>query len=319
MRALKRSLAGQKIVVKYGGAALAAAAGDAADSGGRPLAAGADPVLAALVSLQAAGARPVLVHGGGPELTAFMARLGKQATFVDGLRVTDRETVALAEMVLAGRVNKALVDRLHALGGRAVGLSGKDGGLFLARKHLHRAADGRTVDLGFVGEILAVDPAVIATLHAGGWVPVVASIAPGLDGETYNVNADLAAAALAAAIRADRFLLLTDVPGVLRDPRDPASLCEQLTAAQAREMIASGTASGGMVPKLEACLAALAGGAGEAWILDGRRPAALEAALFGGLGGAGAGAAPGAPAGTRVLPGGAPAGLAAAGRRGAVR
>lgn len=297
---MKRSLAGLKIVVKYGGAALAATAG-------------ADPVLPALVSLQAAGARPVLVHGGGPEVTAFMARLGKDAVFVDGLRVTDRETAELAEMVLAGRVNKSLVDRLQALGGRAVGLSGKDGGLFLARRRLHRAADGREVDLGFVGDIVAVDPAVIATLHAGGWVPVVASVAPGVDGETYNVNADSAAAALAAAIRADQFLLLTDVPGVLRDPRDPGSLCDQLTAAQAREMIASGAAAGGMVPKLEACLAALAGGVGEAWILDGRRTAALDAAVFGGAAGLRAG--PAGPAGTRVIPGSA-AGLAVAGQRG---
>lgn len=313
---MKRSLAGLKIVVKYGGAALAAApAAGRPAPGSAPSPGGADAVLAALVSVQAAGAHPVLVHGGGPEVTAFMARLGKEAVFVDGLRVTDRETVELAEMVLAGRVNKALVDRLQALGGRAVGLSGKDGGLFMARKRLHRTADGRPVDLGFVGDIVAVEPAVIATLHAGGWMPVVASVAPGIDGETYNVNADLAAAALAAAVRADQFLLLTDVPGVLRDPGDPGSVYEQLTAAQAREMIARGTATGGMIPKLEACLAALAGGVGEAWVLDGRQPAALESAVFGRAAGTG-GEPVGGPAGTRVIPGGPVAAKAATGAGG---
>ncbi len=261
---------GATIVVKYGGAALAAGA--------------AEPVLAALVALQRAGARVVLVHGGGPELTAFLRRLGKEPVFVDGLRVTDRETVEVAEMVLAGRVNKALVAGLQRLGGRAVGICGKDGGLLRARKR-------PGPDLGFVGEIVAVDTSLLEHLHAGGWLPVVASIAPGEDGETYNVNADLAAAALAGALRADSFVLLTDVPGVLRDARDPASLIRELSAAQARDLVREGAVSGGMIPKVEACLAALAGGAGEAWIADGRDGTALEA-LGRGL-----------PAGTRLVAG----------------
>lgn len=266
---------GGTVVVKYGGAALAAGAADA--------------VLAALVALQRSGARAVLVHGGGPEVTAVMRRLGREPSFVDGLRVTDRETVEVAEMVLAGRVNKGLVDRLQRLGGRAVGISGKDGGLFRARKRLHRGKDGREVDLGFVGEIAAVDTSLIACLHGGGWLPVVASIAPGEDGETYNVNADLAAAALAGALRADAFVLLTDVPGVLGDAGDPSSLIPELSAAAAARLVADGVVRGGMIPKVEACLAALAAGARAAWIADGRDAAALKAL------------ARGQPAGTRLV------------------
>lgn len=276
--------AGQTIVVKYGGAALAAA-----EAGS-----GADPVLAAAVALQHAGARLVLVHGGGPEVTAMMRRLGKEPVFIDGLRVTDAETAEIAEMVLAGRVNKGLVDRLQRLGGRAAGLSGKDGGIFRARKRPHRGAGGREVDLGFVGEIVAVDTALVEALLAAGWMPVVASVAPGEDGRTYNVNADLAAAALAGALRADRFVLLTDVPGVLRDRGDPSSLIAELGAREARELIAAGVAGGGMIPKLEACLAALDAGAAEAWIADGRDGAALGDLVRG------------RPAGTRITaaPGG---------------
>lgn len=267
--ALKVFVGGKTIVLKYGGAALAAT--------GRE---GSDPILSEIVSLQAAGARLVLVHGGGQELSEMMRKLGKEAVFVDGLRVTDAETMALAEMVLAGRVNKGLVDRVQSLGGRAVGICGKDGGLLLARKHLHRGGDGREADLGFVGEIVAVEPSIIRTLHGGGWIPVVAGIAPGVDGKTYNVNADSAAAALAGRLGADRFILLTDVPGVLADPGDPRSLINELDTSRVREMIDAGAITGGMIPKLEACLSALSGGAAEAWILDGRYGRALHEALF---------------------------------------
>lgn len=259
------------LVVKYGGAALAA---------------GGDGVLAAVADLRREGRRVVLVHGGGPELSAFLRRLGKESRFVDGLRVTDAETAEVAEMVLAGRVNKGLVAALQGLGVRAVGICGKDGGLFRARPY---RPGGR--DLGLVGEVAAVDPSLVEHLLAGDWLPVVASVAPGERGETYNVNADSAAAALAGALRAESFVLLTDVPGLLRDPEDPSSVLAELEAGEAEALVAAGAVSGGMIPKVQACLAALAAGTRSAWIADGRDGAALLAL------------ARGRPAGTRIVAG----------------
>lgn len=266
-------LAGRTVVIKYGGAALAGTA---------PADAARDRILAGVAALQEAGAYPVLVHGGGPEINLWMQRLGKQPEWVDGLRVTDRETMEIVEMVLSGKINKELVGRLQNLAARAVGISGKDGGLLLAEKRLHRRPSGETLDLGFVGDVVNVNPAVLqAMTDYGQLIPVVAPVALGRDGETYNVNADAAAAAIAAGLGADIFVLLTDVPGIMADPADPATLCRRLTAEEVRRLVENGVIGGGMLPKVEACLAALAGGVHEAVILDGRDPDRLPAFLSG--------------------------------------
>ncbi len=252
--------ASRTVVVKYGGSVMTA--------GGPP-----DTLAEDLVLLQGAGVRPVLVHGGGPEITRMLERLGKPTRFVNGLRVTDAETMDVVEMVLAGRANKALVARIAASGGRAVGLCGKDGGLFAARPL------ASPVDLGLVGEVDAVDPTVVRLLAEHGFIPVVASVGWGRDGRTYNLNADHAAAALAGALGAGKFIVLTDVPGILAgDP--PGQVLSTVSAAQARRLVAEGVISRGMIPKVEACLAALAAGVPSAHIIDGRRPHGLLVELF---------------------------------------
>lgn len=242
---------------------------------------GADGVLGCVVELQRRHVDVVLVHGGGPEISALMKRFGKEPRFVGGLRVTDRETVEIAEMVLAGKVNKDLVGRIGRLGGRALGICGKDAGLLLARKRQGERNGGEEVDLGFVGDVVAVDPFILQVCRENGIIPVVASVAPGVDGETYNVNADAAAAAIAAATGARWLCLLTDVPGIMLDPADPASLQPSLSPARARDLLGSGVISRGMVPKVEACLEALAAGVTEAVIMDGGSPEMLFGLLSG--------------------------------------
>lgn len=253
---------GKTVVIKYGGhldGELGAFAQD-------------------VVFLRLVGVRPVVVHGGGRQISALMERLGKEPVFVDGLRVTDRETAEIAEMVLSGKVNREVVAAIVARGGRAVGLSGRDGALMRARKK-----EG-PVDLGLVGEVEKVDPHLVTTLLEGGYIPVCAPVALGPGGEAYNVNADTVAAELAVALGADSLALLTDVPGVLRDPLDPASLVPVLTGEEAEAMLASGQVRGGMIPKLRACLRAVRGGVKSAHILDGRRPHLLLEQLFAGAG-----------------------------------
>lgn len=259
-------------VIKYGGAALAHRSG----AGG-----GADGVLGCVVELQRRHVDVVLVHGGGPEISALMKRLGKEPRFVGGLRVTDRETVEIAEMVLAGKVNKDLAGRIGRLGGRALGICGKDAGLLLARKRQGERSGGEGVDLGFVGDVVAVDPFILRVCRENGIIPVVASVAPDADGETYNVNADAVAAAIAAATGARWLCLLTDVPGIMLDPADPASLQLSLSPAGARGLMGSGVISRGMLPKVEACLEALAAGVTEAVIMDGGSPEMLFGLLSG--------------------------------------
>ena len=251
--------AGTTVVVKYGGHAM----GDA-----DALAAFARDV----VLMKQIGIHPVVVHGGGPQIGRMLERLGIGSDFVDGLRVTSADTVEIVEMVLAGRINKAVAAAIGAAGGRAVGLSGKDAGLMTAKrlKHTRRDPDSnieRALDLGFVGEPSAVDTAVIDALAQAGFIPVVAPIGLGADGETYNVNADTAAGAIAAACKARRFLLLTDVPGVLDEN---GNLIPEMGRDRARRMIASGAIEGGMIPKVETCLDAVEGGVEAAVILDGR-------------------------------------------------
>ncbi len=244
-------LAGATIVVKLGGAAIDAA--------------GSESVLRDMVLLRTAGVRPVLVHGGGPAVTAWQGRVGMTSRFVDGLRVSDRDTVELARMVLTGKVGPELVSAIHRLGGSAVGISGEDGPTLLVRPH------PRAADLGFVGEVDRVLPDTLLGLLDDGHIPVVASIGLGPEGQAYNINADTVAAELAAALPASRLVLLTDVEGVL----DAAGeLVSELSAARAAAMLRDGSVSGGMIPKVVAALRALAGGA-TVHIIDGRVEHAL--------------------------------------------
>jgi len=260
--------AGQTFVVKYGGHAMGdpAAAEDFAED---------------IVLLKAVGINPVVVHGGGPQIGAMLKKLGVESSFVGGLRVTTKETADVAEMVL-GAINKQIVGWIAAEDGRAVGLSGKDAGLVLAEKVADRAADPnrgieRNVDLGFVGEPVKVDRTIIDTLSAAGVIPVIAPIAPDASGQTYNINADTMAGAIAAALGASRLFLLTDVAGVLDKAGE---LLVDLTPAQIDALRDDGTITGGMIPKLETCVAAVQGGVDAAVILDGRVPHAMLVEVF---------------------------------------
>jgi acetylglutamate kinase len=261
--------AGQTFVVKYGGHAMgdAEAARDFAED---------------IVLLKAVGINPVVIHGGGPQIGAMLKKLGVESSFVDGLRVTDAETAKIAEMVLSGAINKELVSWISQAGGKAVGISGKDGGFVTAEKIERTTRDPdsnieRAVDLGFVGEPKAVDRSVIDTISGAGMIPVVAPIGVGTDGHTYNINADTMAGAVAAALGAARLFLLTDVPGVLNKAGD---LLADLDPAQIAALRADGTISGGMIPKLETCVSAVEAGVDAAVILDGRIPHALLVEIF---------------------------------------
>jgi len=261
--------AGKTFVVKYGGHAM----GDPERQ--RDFAED-------MVLLKAVGINPVVVHGGGPQIGAMLKRLGVESQFVNGLRVTDRETAQIAEMVLAGSINKEIVSWISAAGGRAVGISGKDAGLVIAEKIQGREADPlqgieRHVDLGFVGEPVAVDPRLIESLCADGIIPVIAPVAIGLDGHTYNINADTMAGAIAARLGASRFFLLTDVAGVLDKQGE---LMTDLNPARIAELRSDGTISGGMIPKLETCVNAVEAGVDAAVILDGRVPHGMLLEIF---------------------------------------
>ena len=261
--------AGKIFVVKYGGHAMG------------------DPALAQdfaedIVLLKAIGILPVVVHGGGPQIGAMLKRLGIESRFVDGLRVTDAATAEVAEMVLAGSINKELVAWIERAGGRAAGISGKDAGLVRARKVERTTRDPgsaieQVVDLGFVGEPERVDRTIIDTLLGAGIVPVIAPVAVGSDGHTYNINADTMAGAIAAALGAARLFLLTDVAGVLSKDK---ALLPDLTPADIAALIADGTISGGMIPKLETCVAAVTAGVDAAVILDGRIGHAMLLEIF---------------------------------------
>ncbi|WP_022687130.1 acetylglutamate kinase [Sphingomonas phyllosphaerae] len=261
--------AGKTFVVKYGGHAMGdpEAQADFAED---------------VVLLKAVGINPVVVHGGGPQIGRMLKRLGVESRFVDGLRVTDAETAQIAEMVLAGSINKEIVGWIGRAGGRAVGISGKDAGLVQAEKVGSRAPDPlqgieRKVDLGFVGEPVAVDRRIIDSLSRDGIIPVIAPIGIGADGHTYNINADTMAGAIAAAMGAARFFLLTDVAGVLDKQ---GNLVSDLDPAAVAALRADGTISGGMIPKLETCVAAVQAGVDAAVVLDGRIPHAMLLEIF---------------------------------------
>jgi acetylglutamate kinase len=254
---------GAVVVIKYGGHAM----GDAAL--GRAFAR--DVAL-----LRQSGVRPVVVHGGGPQIKAMLERMGLESTFRAGLRVTDKAAMEVVEMVLAGSINKGIVTDFNAEGTRAIGLSGKDGAMVRARKAT-ATEDGKPVDLGFVGEPDEVNPAVLRTVTDAGLIPIVAPVAFGAGGETYNVNADTFAGAVAGAMNANRLLFLTDVPGVLDGD---GNLLPRLTVSQARALIADGTVSGGMIPKVETCIDALERGVEAVVIVNGKVPHAVLLELF---------------------------------------
>ena len=261
--------AGKTFVVKYGGHAM----GDPAK---------ARNFAEDIVLLKAVGINPVVVHGGGPQIGAMLEKVGVESKFVDGLRVTTRETAEIAEMVLSGAINKELVSWIEQAGGSAIGISGKDGHFVKANKlrRTERDPDSnieRIIDLGYVGEPKKVDRSVIDTISSAGMVPVIAPIGVGDDGATYNINADPMAGAVASALRAARLFLLTDVPGVM-DKK--GQLLTDLAPSSISGLIEDGTISGGMIPKLETCVSAVQGGVDAAVILDGRIPHAMLLEIF---------------------------------------
>jgi acetylglutamate kinase len=266
---------GKTVVVKFGGSImLGERLPDESDRRASPMATDTGTVVEDLVLLKGAGINPVLVHGGGPEITKTLERVGKESRFVNGLRVTDAETMEVVEMVLAGHANKTLVSCIAAAGGSAVGISGKDGRIFQARKLMNGE------DLGQVGEVDAVDTSLIDLLSNAGYIPVVASIGIGPRGESYNLNADHAAGALAGALGASKFILLTDVPGVYRGDDEDRTLLSTLRMAEAEQLFATGVISQGMIPKVEAALAALRAGVPTAHIISGLQPHALLVELL---------------------------------------
>ena len=256
--------AGKTVVIKYGGHAMAdeaLRAGFAQD----------------LVFLRYAGLRPVVVHGGGPQISQHLDRLGIESAFTAGLRVTTPETIDVVRMVLAGKVNKDIVGLVNQHGPVAVGLSGEDANLFTAIRK-PAIVDGEPVDIGLVGDITATDPGVVQALLADGRIPVISSIARGEAGEVYNVNADTAAAALAVALGAAKLVVLTDVPGLYRDWPGTGEVISRLSASELSGLLPG--LSAGMIPKMEACLAAVRGGVPQAHVLDGRQPHAILLEIF---------------------------------------
>jgi acetylglutamate kinase len=255
-----QQFAGRTVVVKYGGAAMK-------DSYLK------DKVIRDVVFLACVGLRPVVVHGGGPEINSWLVKLGIEPQFKNGLRVTDAATMDVVEMVLVGRVNKELVSLINRAGGKAVGLCGKDGNLIKARP------EGRE-GIGFVGEVNSVDINLIESLVSSGYIPVISSVAADEKGQAYNINADTVAGELAAALGAEKMILLTDTAGILKDYKDPSTLIARVDIQEARQLIETGVVSGGMIPKVTCCVRSLAQGVRAAHIIDGRIPHALLLEIF---------------------------------------
>lgn len=252
---------GKTIVVKYGGNAMLNDDLKAA-------------VMQDIALMHFVGIQPIVVHGGGPEISEAMARMGKTPEFVGGLRVTDAETMEIVEMVLAGKTNKGIVAHLNGQGAKAVGLSGKDANLIVAEK------DTTQGDIGYVGRVIEIHPEIIHTLTRDGYVPVISSVAVGKGGESYNVNADTVAGELSAALGATKLIMMTDVEGIYRDFADKESLITHMNAREAQSLITAGVADKGMIPKIGACVTALAGGVERASIIDGRVPHSLLVEMF---------------------------------------
>ncbi len=255
-----QQFAGRTIVVKYGGAAMK----DAHLK---------ETVIRDIVFLACVGLRPVVVHGGGPEINSWLDKLGIEPQFKNGLRVTDAATMDVVEMVLVGRVNKELVALINQAGGKAVGLCGKDGNLIRARPQ-------GDLGIGFVGEVMATDVKLLESLVQNGYIPIVSSVAADETGQAYNINADTVAGELAAALGAEKMILMTDTAGILRDFQDPSTLIAKVDIQQARDLIETGVVGGGMIPKVNCCVRSLAQGVKAAHIIDGRIPHALLLEIF---------------------------------------
>ena len=265
-----RDFKGKTVVVKFGGQAME-------DEKLK------EKLLQDVIFLQCAGLRPVIVHGSGPEVGRMLARTGKKSAFVNGLRVTDAESVRLTEMVLVGRLNTDLVAKLNRLGGKAVGLNGRDAGLIVAKKHLadvYENGEVNLVDIGFVGRVESVNTDLLEVLLNAGYIPVIAPTGAGVSGETYNINADSVAGKIASALKAEKLIVLTDVKGIYADYQDENSFLSTLSFDKAQELIISGNIDGGMIPKVKACITALSGGARKAHIVDGRMDHAILAEIF---------------------------------------
>jgi len=266
----------RRIVIKYGGAAMEE---DVLIHS----------VMEDIVLMKYVGMRPIVVHGGGPRISAWMDKVGKASEFVRGLRVTDAETVEIAEMVL-GSINKGIVSRINQHGGKAIGLSGKDANLIVAEKQNARVTDENgqqtELDLGFVGKIIKVNTESIITLDKAGYIPVIAPLGVGVDGQTYNINADTMAGEVASALRAEKLIVLTDTRGILRELSDASSLLPTIHLKEIDPLTQEGCIAGGMLPKVEACMTALIGGVHKTHIIDGRIPHSLLLEVFteGGVG-----------------------------------
>ena len=261
---------GKTIVIKYGGNAMV---NDDLK----------EKVMQDIALMKYVGIKVVIVHGGGPEITHFLKKVGKESSFVSGLRVTDEETVEIAEMVLDGKINSEIVTLLNRRGVRAVGLSGKDAGLIQAEKKLatvYEQGEKTKVDIGYVGKAKKVDIRIVDDLISQNYVPVIAPIGVGENGESYNINADYVAADIAGALKAEKLLLLTDTEGVYKNFEDKNSFISTLSADEARDFIKNGVIAGGMIPKVEACLRALSTGANKTHIIDGRLPHSIILELF---------------------------------------
>ncbi len=255
-----QKFAGRTIVIKYGGAAMK-------DDRLK------QQVMRDVVFMACVGIRPVLVHGGGPEINHWLGKLNIEAKFQDGLRVTDAETMDIVEMVLVGRLNKQIVSLINQAGGSAVGICGKDGSLVTARQVAQ-------TDVGFVGDVVAVNTDIVETLISRQHIPVISSVSEDETGQSFNINADTFAGEIAAALGAEKLFLMTDTPGLMRDFHDPDSLIAQLDIREARQLIDAGVVSGGMIPKLTCCIRSLAQGVRSAHIIDGRMPHALLLETF---------------------------------------
>ncbi len=255
-----QQFAGRTVVVKYGGAAMK-------DDSLK------EKVIRDIVFMSCVGLRPIVVHGGGPEINSWLGKLGIDPQFKNGLRVTDAATMEVVEMVLVGRVNKEIVSLINQAGGRAVGLCGKDGNLITAR-HQGQA------DIGFVGEVSSVDINLLEVLIDKGYIPVVSSVAADDTGQAYNINADTVAGEIAAALGAEKLILLTDTAGILRNYHDPSTLINRIDIQEARRLIEVGIVAGGMIPKVTCCVRSLAQGVKAAHIIDGRLPHALLLEIF---------------------------------------
>ncbi len=251
---------GKKVVIKYGGAAMT-------DCELK------QKVMQDIVLMKFVGMHPVIVHGGGPEINQMLARLGIESHFHNGLRITTGEIMEIVEMVLGGKVNKEIVSGINCAGGKAIGISGKDGNLIEAQ-----AIDSG--EMGFVGEVKRINPQIIDTVIENGYIPVIAPIGRGDGQETYNINADLVASAIAVAMKADKLVLLTDVPGLLKDPDNSESLISVLKLSEVDDYIKQGIIAGGMLPKVKCCMESVRGGVGRTHIIDGRQSHSILLEIF---------------------------------------